>query len=103
METVENKQAEIDRLLKKNPTGKLVEFSDGEWAVLKKPSRATLGLAMQKARTNPLGMVDVIAKNCVIGKSQNVTFDGDEGIGYLMGLAELVDDLVGTKKAEIKN
>lgn len=48
-------------------------------------------------------MVDVIVENCLVDSSPGCDLKSDDGIGYLMGLAEKIDDIIGTKKAEIKN
>lgn len=92
-----------ERLIEKHPNGKLIEFEDGEWAFFKRPNRQTIGLAMTKARSNSLAMMDVIVANCLVDSSQGLDLKSDDGLGYLMGLAERVDEIIGTKKAEIKN
>lgn len=102
-ERLENAELEKDRLLKKYPNGKLIEFEDGQWAFFKKPTRQVVGLAMSKSRNNPLAMLDVLVANCLLDSSPGVDLKSDAGLGYLMGLADKMDDIIGTKKAEIKN
>ena len=97
------KNSVVDELKKKFPNGNLIEFEDGEWAFFKPVSRKVLGLAMTKGRNNPIAMIDVIVTNCLVDTSVKTTFDDDRSLGYLMGLADTLDDLIGTKKAEIKN
>lgn len=93
----------IDELKKQHPKGTLVEFQDGEWAFFKQPTRQVVGMAMSKARNNPLDLVQVLVTNCLVDSSPNLDLKGDDGIGYLVGLAEQVDAIIGTKKAEVKN
>lgn len=93
----------LEDLQAKYPGGSLIEFEDGHWAFFRKPTRAAIGLAMTKARTNPLELVDVLVRNCMVDQSKGLDLSTDEGIGYLMGLAEKVDAIIGTKKAELKN
>lgn len=93
----------IATLKEKHPSGSHIVFDDGAWAFFKKPTRQVMGLAMTQARTNPLAMVDVIVKNCLVESSDGLDLKSDEGLGYLMGLAEKVDEIIGTKKAEVKN
>lgn len=100
---MEEKNKKIEELRKLHPTGTLVEFEDETWAFFKKPTRAQMGLAMTNARTNPLGLVDVIVANCLAGCSEELDLKSDAGVGYLFGLAEQIDRIIGTKKAEIKN
>ena len=87
----------------KHPNATVVEFEDGAYAAFKKPTRAQLGMAMNTARTNPLGMVEVIVKNCLVEASEGLDLFSDDAVGYLVGLAEKVDTIIGTKKAEVKN
>jgi len=93
----------VDELKKQHPKGKLVEFEGGEWAYFKQPTRQIVGLAMSNARNNPLDLVSVIVSNCLVQTSEGLDLKSDDAIGYIVGLAEHVDAIIGTKKAEIKN
>ncbi len=95
--------SKVDELKKKHPGATVVEFEDGVFAAFKKPTRQVVGMAMNTGRTNPLGMVEVIVKNCLLDASEGLDLFSDDAVGYLMGLAEKVDIIIGTKKAEIKN
>ena len=93
-------QKHIDEIKKKNPDAKVVEFSDGKVAIFSKPNRTVVALAALNGRDKgPMSMVDTIIQNCWL--------DGDEEIrndaGYSLGLLPHLDELVGTKTAEIKN
>jgi hypothetical protein len=99
----EIKNLSIEELKEKYPSGKLIDFGDGEWAFFKKPTRQVVSMAMQKSRSSPMGLVEVIVANCLVQKSNAVVFDRDDEAGYLVGLAEVVDAIIGTKKAEVKN
>ncbi len=103
MNKVDESEKVIEALRKKYPTGRLIEFEDGEWGFFKKPTRKVIGLAMSKARSNPLAMVDVLVANCLVDSSPGCDLKSNEDVGYLMGLADELDNIIGTKKAEIKN
>jgi len=101
--SMKNATVDLEELKKANPGGSHIVFEDGQWAFFKKPTRQVVSMAMAQARTNPLGLVDVIVKNCLAGCSEGLDLRSDDCIGYIMGLAERIDDIIGTKKAEIKN
>lgn len=75
-----------------------IQFEDAE-CFLRKPSRAVVGLAMSKSRSNPLDGVAVLLQNCWLA--------GDEAIkteaGYQVGMLDKTDLIIGTKSAEVKN
>jgi hypothetical protein len=95
--------SKIDELKKEYPKGVLIEFEDGAWVFFKTPTRQQLGMAMNQARTNPMSMVEVLVRNCAVATSEGLDLQTDEAVGYLMGIAEQVDAIIGVKKASIKN
>ena len=75
----------------------LLEVGDKS-AILKRPDRATLGLAMSKGR-EPLKMIEVVLENCWV--------DGDEEIktdtALMYSAMEQMDDIIGKKSSTLKN
>lgn len=92
-------KTQIEALKKKHGKVHEISFDSGEKCYLKKPTRATVGLAMSKARTNPLAMVDVILQNCWLGGDEVIR----EDVGFHVGMAEQIDKIIGTKSATVKN
>lgn len=90
----------VDELKAKYPDARIVEFSDGKVAVLSKPTRTVVGLmAVNNRDRGPLSAMDTLLANCWL--------DGDEVVkqepGYALGMLSLMDELIGTKTAELKN
>lgn len=92
-------QSNIDAWKKKHGKVHYIETEDGKELFLKPPTRSTVAMAMSKSRNNPLALVEVIIQNCWLEGDAEVKDDP----GYLVGLAEHVDVIIGTKKAKIKN
>ena len=95
----EDFQNKIDAWKSKHGKVHYIETEDGKEIFLKSPNRATVAMAMSKSRNSPLALVEVIIKNCWLAGDEEVKEDP----GYLVGLAEHVDTIIGTKKAKIKN
>jgi hypothetical protein len=81
-----------------------VPFEDGEVCYFKQPSRKQLKLIFSKGpKGGPVGMTDAFVANCYLGGDVKLeTLQGDEGVTYLSQLAASIDDLLGTKKVEVK-
>lgn len=76
-----------------------ISFQDGKRCFLRQPTRAEVGYAMSKARTNPLGIAEVIVESCWLGGDEEIKSE----VGYTVGLTEQIDALIGAKTAQIKN
>lgn len=79
----------------------LLEMDDGKKLYMRYPKRKEVGLAMANARNNPLAMVDVIVKNCLLGGDLNYE-EIRHNSGYLVGLSAQIDEIIGTVTAKIK-
>lgn len=81
-----------------------VPFEDGNTVYFKKPTRKELKLIFSKGpKGGPIGMTDAFVANCYLGGQ--VTLDmlqSDDGIDYVAAMAASIDDLLGTKKVEVK-
>jgi hypothetical protein len=82
----------------------LVPFEDGQEVYFKQPNRRELKLIFSKGpKGGPVGMTDAFVVNCYLGGDVSLeTLKSDQGTEYLAQLAASIDDLLGTKKAEVK-
>ena len=71
---------------------------DGKKGYFKKPDRKTMGFAMTKAQTDPLGYLEVIIENCWLGGDNELKDNND----YFYALCMKVQDITAVKDAEIK-
>lgn len=76
-----------------------IPFEDGKVCYLAKPNRKQTSLILAKGANNPLGGVDVLLANCWLAGDEVIKTDA----GYHIGLAAKIDQIVGTKLAEVKN
>ena len=78
---------------------KRLAWEDGKQCVISIPDRECVNNAIRKARSMPLAMPSYVIKQCWV--------EGDEGvktsIGHIYGAMDAIDDLIDTKKSEIKN
>lgn len=81
-----------------------VAFSDDNVAFFQTPTRKKLGLIFSKAgKGGPISMTEAYVKNCYLGGSVSLeTVMDDNNTAYIAELAASIDDLLNTKKAEVK-
>lgn len=90
---------EINLEALKSKHGEVLEVDlDGTKIYLKRPDKKTVGLAIATGRNNPLGMVEVILRNCQVAGP-----DVSEDVGALVGLSALTDEIIGVKIGQLKN
>lgn len=80
-------------------------FDNGESAFFRMPKRKELKLILSKGRAGAIPMTDAFIKNCFLGGTGDVTQDkllDDNDTEYTATVAANIDDLIGTKRAEIK-
>ena len=70
--------------------------SDGHIAYFRKPKRQELSYSMTM-QDDPLKMAESLLKSCFIGGSEVFLND----LEFLLGAAELMDQLMAVKKAEL--
>lgn len=68
-------------------------------AYLTKPERKHVELAMTNVRTKPLAIGEVLIANCWLCGDEELKKD----TGFLVSLNNSMDDLIGSRKLEIKN
>jgi len=81
-----------------------VPFEDDKTCFFRTPNRKELKLIFAKGpKGGPIAMTDAFVKNCLLGGDLSADqICSDEGTEYLAQLAASIDDLLGTKKVEIK-
>lgn len=94
-------QLKLAKAAKKKGPVKVIDV-ENKTIYLSKPTRQNLGLAMTKARSNPLGYAEVIIQNCYIAgdvSKEDLLNDG----GMLTSLLNVMDDIIDSKEVEVKN
>lgn len=89
---------------KENMNPVSVEFADGKVAFFQTPTRKKLAMIFSKAGTGgPIAMTEAYVKNCYLdGTVMLADIMDDNNTVYLSELAASIDDLLNTKKAEVK-
>lgn len=82
-----------------------VTFDDGKACYFKTPNRKELKLILSKGGQGggPVTMTDTYIKNCYLGGDVSADcLASDAGTAYLAQIAASIDDLINTKRVEIK-
>lgn len=97
-------KGKIEEWKKKGFEVNLVPFEDGQEAYFKTPNRRELKLIFSKATNGgAIAMTESYVKNCYLGgtvKKEGIL--DDNNTSYLAQLSASIDDLLGTKKVQIK-
>lgn len=81
----------------------LFPFEDGNNVYFRKPNRKELKLILSKAKEGPLSMAESFVKNCLLGGDlTEAQITDDKSTEYIAQVAATIDDLLGTKRQEIK-
>jgi hypothetical protein len=80
-----------------------VDFEDGTRVYFKQPLRKEMKLIMSKGAQGVVAMTDAFITNCYLGGDVTAEMlKSDEGVSYHTQLTASIDDLLGTKKLEVK-
>lgn len=75
----------------------LLEFTSGESALLKKPTRQQIGHAMSQGQ-DPIKKAEILIAGCWIQGDEQIKTDA----GLLIGAIPTLDSIIEVKSAEVK-
>lgn len=94
---------QIDAWKEEGHTVLYVDFDDGKRCFFKQPLRKEMKLIMSKGAQGVVAMTDAFISNCYLGGEVSAdTLKSDAGVQYHTQLTASIDDLLGTKKLEVK-
>jgi hypothetical protein len=76
-----------------------LEFSDGKTALLRQPTRSEYSNAINSSKFSPLRYVEDILRQCWIGGDETIK----DSPGHLLGLSEVMDDLLAPTGERLGN
>lgn len=76
----------------------LVTYDDGREAYLREPSRDTIGMMQAKYLKAPILAAELMMASCWLAGDESLKEDN----GALIGLQELLNELVSSKAAKLK-
>lgn len=83
----------------KTKYGEIFEVSAGEMScILRKPTRQELSLAMTLGQKDPVAIPESIIRACWLAGDEDCKTD----LGFLVGVAPIIDGLLEIKKGELK-
>jgi hypothetical protein len=101
--TDKQKQAQVEAWKKQGHTVLEVPFDDGKTIYVRTPNRQELKLILAKAKNGPVALAESYVTNCLLGGDLTAEeICSDNNTGYIASVAASIDDLLGTKKLEIK-
>ncbi|MEO0337584.1 MAG: hypothetical protein AAF242_00060 [Bacteroidota bacterium] len=77
----------------------VMETDEGLEFMMGQPDRKVVGLAMSRSRSNPLGLAEVLVKNCFLVGEEGIDKDSP---GFLTGIMAEADNIIGTVTMKVK-